>query len=50
MTYREYLRKYYGDSVRHRPEEGDVPESDHETSYLSDGCVDYDADHRYHLP
>lgn len=45
MTYHEYLRKYYGDRVHQSPE-GDAVDLDHETSYLSDGGVDYDTSRR----
>jgi len=45
MSYREYLQKYYGDRV-HRSSRGDASDADNEAAYLSDGCVNYDADHR----
>ena len=45
MTYRDYLLKYYGDRVHQSPG-GDVSDHDDETSYLSDGCVDYNRNHR----
>ena len=45
MTYREYLQKYYGDRACQSPT-GDVSDRDDETPYLSDGCVDYNMNHR----
>jgi len=45
MTYHEYLQKYYGDRVHQSPD-GDASDPDHETSYLSDGGVDYDTSRR----
>ena len=46
MTYREYLQKYYGDSVRRQTPTGDMLDDDNDTSYLSDGCVDYNMNYR----
>jgi len=54
MSYSEYLQKYYGDSSRQSSGGGDVSpgsrddvsDDEREMSYLSDGCVDYDTDHR----
>ena len=45
MTYHEYLQKYYGDRVRRSPK-GDTSDVDNEEAYLSDGCVNYDINHR----
>jgi len=45
MTYHEYMQKYYGDRM-HRLPDGDASAVDHETSYLSDGGVDYDTSRR----
>jgi len=45
MSYREYLQKYYGDRARQSPK-GDVSDADNETPYLSDGCIDYNLNHR----
>jgi len=45
MTYHEYLQKYYGDRARQSPM-GDMSDVDDEAPYLSDGCVDYDMNHR----
>ena len=45
MSYREYMQKYYGDRARESPK-ADVSDADNETPYLSDGCVDYNPNHR----
>lgn len=46
MTYHEYLQKYYGDRARRSPKGDNISDHDNETSYLSDGCVDYDGNQR----
>jgi len=45
MSYHEYMQKYYGDRARESPK-ADVSDADGETPYLSDGCVDYNPNHR----